>query len=386
MKKTGILALSITLALASSVNAQSVLSASKPGAITSLDSPVAASPFAPNATITQGFELVGTANPTCVLDPALVTQGWFAKNNAAPVGTTCVFNGGAGTTFPAQAGTATQYAAYNFNNSVGTGDISTWFVSPRVTFGTGAKLEFWTRAAGTFADRLEVRTSTAADTGTPNVGTALTDVGTFTNLVLTVNPALTITDIACPTTSFTALASTIGGFPNTAWCKVTIEGAALPASGTGRVAFRYQVTNAGPGGDNSNFMGIDTFSFVEGITSAPIVSMPRSGSTINFSVPVGGTTSQTINFTGGPATLNCSVTGPYSIPAGGVVNVPGSLVVTASGAAGGTLTCTGPAGFTTSFALGSTFAVQAPALNMLGMLALLAGIALVGTLAVRRFS
>lgn len=386
MNKAGILALSISLALASAVSAQSTLSVAKPGAITSLDSPVAVSPFAPNATITQGFELVGTTNPTCLLDPALVTQGWFAKNNAAPVGTTCVFNGGAGTTFPAQAGTATQYAAYNFNSSVGSGDISTWFVSPRVQFGTGAKLEFWTRAAGAFADRLEVRTSTAADTGTPDVGTTLTSVGTFSNLVLTVNPALTITDIACPTTSFTALASTIGGFPNTAWCKVTIEGAALPATGSGRVAFRYQVTAGGPAGANSNFMGIDTFSFVEGVNSSPIVSAPVSGAAINFSVPIGGTATQTITFTGGPAILNCTVTGPYSIPAGGVVNVPGSLVVTASGAAGGILTCTGPNAFSTSFVLGSTFAVQAPALNMLGMLALLAGIALVGTLAVRRFS
>jgi hypothetical protein len=387
MTKHSLLALSVGIAISGGVFAQSTTT--KPGSRAVTDVPSTAQPFSPLATITEGFDGSATTTSACLLTPAMATAGWFAKNNSLPNGASC-WNVIANTPVPTapapQAGAG--FIVSNFNVGTGAAQHSAWLVTPRVTFGPGATLEFWARAGGTYADQMEVRVSTAADAGTPNVGTAATDLGTFTSLALTINPtsALVSTDQACPTANFTATGATHPGFATSQWCKFTVSGAALPASGSGRIAFRNSVPDGGPGGANSSIIRMDSFSFVEGITSTPIISSPISGSQLSFSVPIGSTASQTINFTGGPATLNCTVTGPYSIPAGGVVNVPGALVVTASGAASGTLTCTGPAGFTTSFALGSSFAVQAPALNMLGMLALLAGIALVGTLAVRRFS
>jgi hypothetical protein len=254
----------------------------------------ALTPFAPNAVIAQGFDAVSVtpggssppnADGTCVLNAAL--SGWFARNNASPLGTTCAFNGGAGTTFPAQSGAATSYAAMNFNSSAGSGNINTWLVTPRVNFNPGARLEFWTRATGTFADRLQVRLSTAADTGTPDVGTGngpASTVGTFTSLLLDINPTLTATAGTCPAANITVGGATITGYPQGAWCRIVITGGALPTSGSGRIGFRYFTDNGGPAGANSNFIGIDTFSFDDGIA-------------------VGGPTAQAVTTLGRPALL-----------------------------------------------------------------------------------
>ena len=394
------------MAFVSAASAQSTTA--RPGSnVVSNQVPSVSSVFAPNATIVEGFATVSGTATLCSLAANLTTAGWFAKNNAAaPVGATCVFNGGAGTTFPAQAGAATEYAAMNFNASTGANAISTWFVTPRVTFGTGAKLEFWTRAAGSFADRLEVRTSVAADAGTPDVGTLVGDVGTFTNLALTINPALTITDIACPATSFTAAASTLGGYPNTAWCKVTIEGAALPASGTGRIAFRHQVTNAGPSGANSNFIGIDTFSFVEGVAGGTTVvaGTPAGAVTIPPRTLPTASATATLSFTASAASsTTCVATGagysvspsPLTLPAATAASVTVTQNSAAAGTYTGTVTCTNAAGATpASFVYNFTHVVNGapvvliptPALNLWGAFALLAGLGLFGAFAVRRFS
>jgi hypothetical protein len=118
--------------------------------------------------------------------------------------------------------------------------------------------------------------------------------------------------------------------------------------------------------------------------AAPINSNPVSGSTIRFSVPVGGSASSTISFTGGPGTLTCTAPAGFTLSSS-TVTVPGTLTITAAGAAQGNLTCTG-GGFNGTYGLSSAFAVQAPSLNIIGMLALLAGVVLLGGFAVRRFS
>ena len=100
--------------------------------------PQATSPFAPNATITEGFDTVA-GTPPC---PA----GWTCNNASTPIGATSWFQGGGGTTFPAQAGAPTSYIGANFENAIGNVTISNWLISPVVQFGTGSQLRFWSRA------------------------------------------------------------------------------------------------------------------------------------------------------------------------------------------------------------------------------------------------
>jgi hypothetical protein len=217
--------------------------------------PASVSPFLPNAVITEGFDTVGTC-------PA----GWTCANNSAVVGTTTWFQGN-DTVFPAQAGATTAYIGANFNSTTGTNTISTWLVSPQVNFGTGASLSFWTRTVTTpqFADRLEVRLSTAG--ASTNVGTGPTGVGDFTTLLTTVNPNLVLST-NCPITPTT-------GYPN-AWCQVTVTNAGgIPTAGSGRIAFRYFVTSGGPTGANSDYIGIDTFSFDEGVAGTPGLTLAK---------------------------------------------------------------------------------------------------------------
>ena len=114
-------------------------------------------------------------------------------------------------------------------------------MTPLLTFDDSSSVSFWTRAPDEtqWADRLEVRLCT----GTPctSVGALATDVGGFTTTLMTVNEAQNPT-----------------GYPQvwTQFILTNTEG--LPTSGQGRVAFRYHVTDAGPDGLNSNFIGIDT--------------------------------------------------------------------------------------------------------------------------------
>ncbi|HRH47092.1 MAG TPA: choice-of-anchor J domain-containing protein, partial [Pyrinomonadaceae bacterium] len=185
----------------------------------------------------EGFETVPVA-------------GWTTQNNSLPVGTTNWFQGNT-TVFPAQAGTATSYIGANFNNTTGTNTISNWLISPNRTFSNGDQIKFWTRTVTNqqFPDRLQVRLSTAGTS--TNVGTGPTGLGDFTTLLLDINPMYDLGVYPSVWTEFT----------------ITISGLAGPTSG--RVAFRYFVELGGPTGDNSDFIGIDTFSYTPG---TPVVA------------------------------------------------------------------------------------------------------------------
>ena len=408
-----------SLAALFSVSAQAQL-LTKPGTPASTQlANNAPSQFLSNAIVTEGFDTVAgvAGSPLCTLAANLATAGWFAKNNAVPAGTTCVFNGGAGTTPPAQSGVATSYAAMNFNSSAGAGDISTWFVTPRVNFGTGARLEFWTRGVvgNTFPDSMQVRLSSAADTGVPDVGATTTSVGTFTTLLLDINPTLAAAGATCAPgvaggLAFTAANSTITGFPLADWCKITISGAALPTTGSGRIAFRYNPTNGGPTGTNSNFIGVDTFSFDEGVIGAPstfVASTPSNTAAtpivLTRTLPASTSTSVlTFNVTGANGALTCTTASAgYSVapsPLNLVIGTPGTVTVTHTGTTAGTftglVTCTGPAGSTggpfiynfSTTVNAAVVLIPTPALNIWGSFALLAGLGLFGAFALRRFS
>ncbi|MBB5209465.1 choice-of-anchor J domain-containing protein [Chiayiivirga flava] len=191
----------------------------------------------PIAELSEGFDDV----------TLLAGAGWGQINNSSPIGTIDWFQGGQGTTFPGHQGGQTSYIAANFNNTAGgTGTISNWLLTPELTLTNGTELRFWTRSTGgQWADRLEVRLSTAG--ASTDVGTTATSVGDFGTVLLTINESLT------PFTGYPA-----------EWTEFVVEVSGLPAATTGRFGFRYFVTQAGPTGTNSDFIGIDTLSIAAG--------------------------------------------------------------------------------------------------------------------------
>ncbi|MCV2350846.1 choice-of-anchor J family PEP-CTERM protein [Paucibacter sp. Y2R2-4] len=180
------------------------------------------------ASVTEGFE---TVTPT----------GWTTKNNSQPLGTTGWFQGNT-TVFDAQAGSATSYAGANFNNTGSVGTISNWLITPTWSFNNGDVVSFYTRTtdegATVYPDRLELRFSA---TGGTDVGATATSVGSFTTLLLSVNPNLG------------------NEYPHD-WAQYSVTLSGLSGPTNGALAFRYFVPNAGSLGDNSDYIGVDTFS------------------------------------------------------------------------------------------------------------------------------
>jgi len=170
--------------------------------------------------------------------------GWVQTNHSTTIGTTGWFQGN-DAVFPAHQGTLpTSYIGANFNNTTGTNTISNWLLTPATTLRNGIPMTFWTRSttANPFPDRLQVRMSTNGTS--TNVGTTATDVGDFTTLLLDINPTYTV-----------------GGYPEV-WTQMTVTITGVPSSTLGRLAFRYFVENGGPTGANSNYIGIDTVSYI----------------------------------------------------------------------------------------------------------------------------
>lgn len=195
------------------------------------------------ADLSEGFDDITT----------LPTQGWALINKSDPIGVTSWFQGN-GSVFPAHAGAETQYIAANYNNTTGAGTISNWLIMPTRLLKNGDILTFYTRTVfgGTFPDRLQVRMSLAG--ASEYVGVGPLDVGDFDHLLLSVNPDLII-----------------GGYPEE-WTQFSIQ-IQLDRPIIGRLAFRYFVTNGGPSGSNSNYIGIDTISYIEGpwVTFLPLI-------------------------------------------------------------------------------------------------------------------
>jgi len=184
------------------------------------------------ATLTEGFDSV-------------VPAGWTVTNNSAPVGTTNWFQGNAAV-FGSQTGAANSYAGANFNSTGGVGEISTWLISPTLSFNNGDTLSFWSRTAvnSFWPDRLEVRFSSLGGT---DVGTTATSVGSFTSLLLSINPNLQLS-----------------GYPES-WTQYSATISGLSGATNGAIAFRYFVSDAGTIGSNSNYIGIDTVSITAAV-------------------------------------------------------------------------------------------------------------------------
>lgn len=122
------------------------------------------------------------------------------------------------------------------------GVVSVWLLSPPIAFGESFSLSFQARSliAGDLdpaIDRLQVR---LCDSGAcADVGTTAEDVGAFDQLLLDINAE-----------------EAEDGFPGE-WTPYTIgPGAAVPASGVGRIAFRYYVRQT-PTHRASGRLGLD---------------------------------------------------------------------------------------------------------------------------------
>ncbi len=179
-------------------------------------------------------------------------DGWAFDNNSTGIGSTSwapspvemsprnlgEFQGNS-TVFPAYSGAATGYIGTNYNATTGASTISDWLLTPAVTIQNGDTVSFWTRTTtgSSWPDRLQLRMS--LNGASTNCGAGPEDVGDFTTLLLDVNPTLAV-----------------GGYPEV-WTQytATIAGVAVPTQG--RFAFRYYVTNGGPSGSNSNYIGVD---------------------------------------------------------------------------------------------------------------------------------
>ena len=167
--------------------------------------------------------------------------GWSQLNRSNPIGAGVWGIGAAGNGVdPAFDGAVGSYLWVNYQSGSGTSTLSNWLFTPTVTVKNGDIVSFYTRAAtggGIFPDRLQLRLSTNG--ASTNVGANETTVGDFTTLLVDVNPTLSNT-----------------AYPET-WTKFTATVSGVTGTVTGRLAFRYFVTNGGPGGANSNLIGID---------------------------------------------------------------------------------------------------------------------------------
>lgn len=246
-------------------------------------------------------------------------SGWAMINNSSPVGSianwfqgTSVSGGGP---FDAYNGAGNAYIAANYNFVAGANTINGWLITPNRTFRNGDVLTFYTRKAtpDTYPDRLEVRLSTNG--ASTNAGVTSSDVGDFTTLLMSVNPSL------------------VTGVYPTAWTQYTITLSGLPAPTSGRIAFRYFVTNGGPSGSNSDYIGIDNVVYTPYV--CPTFTMTAGGALTGGTAGASYTT--TLTQTGALGTPNFAVT------AGAL---PPGLTLGSGGTISGTPTATGTFNFT----------------------------------------
>jgi len=173
---------------------------------------------------------------------------WYFLNNSDSPNA----NWGNGNTnnFNAYNGTAFLGVGYESSNSLDPVTLSNWAVSPSRTFNNGDVITFYSRRINftpVFPDRLEVRMSSAGNS--IYTGFSAEDTGDFNTLLLSINADLTSTGYPSEWTQYTVIISGLNGPVN------------------GRIAFRYFVPDGGPGGSNSNYIGVDSFTYYSSLAA-----------------------------------------------------------------------------------------------------------------------
>lgn len=257
----------------------------------------------------------------------LTGAGWFMQNNSVPVGLTNWFQGNPAV-YAAYNGATNSYIGANFNNTTGANTISNWLVSPNFTIKNGDVVSFYTLCSpdNIYPDNLQLRMSTNG--ASTNVGTGSAAVGDFTTLLLEINPTLVT-----------------GVYPYVTWTQYSVVVSGLSAPTSGRFALRYYVTNGGPSGANSDYIGIDNFVYTPYVCPALSVT---PASLVNGTAGV--LYNQSLSQTGALGTPT------YTVTAG---TLPPGVTLSTSGVISGTPTGTGVFNFTVqvsdaSGCLGST--------------------------------
>ena len=176
---------------------------------------------------------------------------WVNVNNSAPPDQAW-FQGNSGV-FSAQQGAGSSYAAANFVSAGFGGNISNWLITPELALDNGQVFSFYTRTepSAVPGDRLQVRLSGSGSS--TDVGTTDASVGDFSTLLLDINPLET------------------AGYPED-WTlySLTLSGLSGPLSG--RLAFRYIVTDTSLNGD---YIGLDTVTLSDAVATTPLpASLP----------------------------------------------------------------------------------------------------------------
>lgn len=176
--------------------------------------------------------------------PGLFSAGWLNVNNSVLASSQAWFQGvsATGGWFDGTGGVGdTSYALANYGSTGATGStggtLSVWMLTPVMTFVNGSTIQFQTKSAGGFADRMQVRIG--SDGSDSNVGSLPEDVGTYGNLLLDINSA-----------------EAAAGYP-TAWTQESITVSGLSGPTSTRLAIRYYVHDGGSAGNNSNGIGVD---------------------------------------------------------------------------------------------------------------------------------
>lgn len=193
------------------------------------DSYLTAAPPVPDQSYTEEFDTLLNA----------YNRGWRFINHSEPIGLGKWINNGG---IPPYSGVGVIFS--NFTTGSSTATISNWAISPPVIMQNGDRIIFYTASLGLFADRLQVRMS--ANGESLDVGTAATEVGSFTTPLLDINPNYeTVAPIGYPTD----------------WTRFEAKIFGLNGPTKGRFAFRYFVEDGGPVGANSNGVAVDSVAY-----------------------------------------------------------------------------------------------------------------------------
>jgi|GEM_PF-1201524 len=153
----------------------------------------------------------------------LFAQGWIRQNNSDHPWLAWQ-QGSLANTFLAYDGPPSAYvASHPLSTLANAGTISSWLVTPPIAFGPNTKVSFYTRTVlgSQWPTRLQVR---ACSGSCADVGAWPEDVGGFQTVLLDINPD------EAPSV-----------YPEE-WTRYELTAAdGLPASGTGRIAFRHYV-------------------------------------------------------------------------------------------------------------------------------------------------
>lgn len=144
--------------------------------------------------------------------------------------------------FSAHSGAADSYLETDYTCAALNATISNWLFTPSLNLQNGDVISFYSRTRvnpNQYPDRLELRIGQGNSIADP---AGEEGVGGYTTLALTINPDLTTT-----------------GYP-AVWTKYSYTVTGMATVTPCKIAFRYYVTNGGTSGDNSDLIGIDTFS------------------------------------------------------------------------------------------------------------------------------